>query len=109
MTAAIVSLGDPDHVADQRQRINGTKKWLYGELEKDGRTYIPSHANFMMIDVGSDVAPMIRAFAARNILVGRKFPSMANWMRVSMGTPDEMQKFMAAFREIVPKSANKAA
>jgi len=36
--------------------------------------------------------------------VGRKFPSMSTWMRVSMGTPEEMQKFMAAFREIVPKS-----
>ncbi|HEV3218765.1 MAG TPA: histidinol-phosphate transaminase [Candidatus Acidoferrales bacterium] len=109
MTAAIVSLSDPDHVTDQRQKINGTKKWLYSELAKDGRTYIPSHANFTMIDVGGDVTPMIHAFGERNILVGRKFPSMGNWMRVSMGTPDEMQKFMAAFREIVPKSAAKAA
>lgn len=109
MSAAIASLDDPDHVADQRQKINGTKKWLYSELAKDGRTYIPSHANFTMIDVGGDVTPFIRSFADRNILVGRKFPSMGNWMRVSMGTPEEMQKFMAAFREIVPKSAHKAA
>jgi len=109
MTAAIVSLGDPDHVTDQRQKLNGTKKWLYAELDKDGRRYIPSHANFTLIDVGGDVTPFIRAFAERNILVGRKFPSMSTWMRVSMGTPDEMQKFMAAFREIVPKSAHKAA
>jgi histidinol-phosphate aminotransferase len=109
MTAAIVSLGDPGHVTDQRLKINGTKKWLYAELEKDGRRYIPSHANFTLVDVGGDVTPAIHAFAERNILVGRKFPSMGNWMRVSMGTPEEMQKFMAAFREIVPKSANKAA
>jgi histidinol-phosphate aminotransferase len=109
MTAAIVSLSDPGHVTDQRQKINGTKKWLCAELEKDGRRYIPSHANFVMVDVNTDVTPFIHAFAERNILVGRKFPSMGNWMRVSMGTPEEMQKFMAAFREIVPKSANKAA
>ncbi len=109
MTAAIVSLGDPDHLTDQRQKINGTRRWLYGELDKDGRRYIPSHANFTMIDVGGDVTPLIHAFAERNILVGRRFPSMGNWMRVSMGTPEEMQKFMAAFREIVPRNANKAA
>ncbi len=109
MAAAITSLGDPDHVTDQRQKINGTKKWVCAELEKDGRRYIPSQANFIMIDVGGDVTPLIHAFAERKILVGRKFPSMGNWMRVSMGTPEEMQKFMAAFREIVPKSASKAA
>jgi histidinol-phosphate/aromatic aminotransferase/cobyric acid decarboxylase-like protein len=33
---------------------------------------------------------------------------MENWLRVSMGTPDEMQKFVAALREIVPANAAKA-
>lgn len=109
MNAAIVSLSDPDHVADQKQKINGTRKWLCAELDKDGRRYIPSHTNFMLIDVGGDVSPVIHFFGERNILVGRKFPSMSNWMRVSMGTPDEMQKFVAALRQIVPASGAKAA
>ncbi len=109
MNAAIVSLSDPDHVADQKQKINGTRKWLCSELDKDGRRYIPSHTNFMLIDVGGDVTPVIHSFGDRNILVGRKFPSMSNWMRVSMGTPDEMQKFVAALRQIVPANAAKAA
>ncbi|HLW98946.1 MAG TPA: histidinol-phosphate transaminase [Candidatus Acidoferrales bacterium] len=109
MNAAIVSLSDPDHVADQKQKINGTRKWLCTELDKDGRRYIPSHTNFMLIDVGGDVSPIIHSFGERNILVGRKFASMSNWMRVSMGTPDEMQKFVAALRQIVPASGAKAA
>ncbi len=109
MSAAMASLADPEHVADQRQKLNGTKKWLYSELEKDGRSYVRSHANFTLINVGGDVTPVIKAFADRSILVGRKFPSMANWLRVSMGTPEEMQKFMAALREIVPASGKKAA
>jgi histidinol-phosphate aminotransferase len=108
MSAAIVSLNDPDHVADQRQKIVGTRKWLSSELDKDGRTYIPSQANFMMINVGTDVSPVIRAFAAQNILVGRKFAGMDNWLRVSMGTPEEMQKFTAALRQIVPAGAAKS-
>ena len=108
MTAAMVSLADPDHVADQRQKITGTRKWLCTELEKDGRTYIPSQSNFVMIHVGHDVTPVIQAFADHNILVGRKFTSMENWLRVSMGTPDEMQKFVAALRQIVPANATKA-
>ena len=109
MTAAMVSLSDPDHVVDQRQKINGTRTWLTAELEKDGRTYIPSQTNFMMIHVGHDVTPVIKAFSDRNILVGRKFTTMENWLRVSMGTPDEMQQFVAALRQIIPAGAAKAA
>jgi histidinol-phosphate aminotransferase len=109
MNAAIVSLNDPDHVTDQRQKIVGTRKWLCSELDKDGRTYIPSQANFMMINVGTDVTPIIRAFSQKNILVGRKFATMDNWLRVSMGTPDEMKSFVAALREIVPAGAAKSA
>jgi len=108
MTAAMVSLLDPDHVVDQRQRINGTRAWLCAELDKDKRAYIPSQTNFIMIHVGHDVTPVIRAFSDRNILVGRKFTTMENWLRVSMGTPDEMQKFVAALRQIVPAGAGTA-
>jgi len=108
MTAAMVSLADPDHVVDQQKKINGTRKWLCAELAKDGRTYIPSQTNFVMIHVGHDVTPVIQAFSQRNILVGRKFATMENWLRVSMGTPEEMQKFAAALREIVPANSVKA-
>ncbi len=108
MTAAMVSLSDPDHVADQQRKINGTRKWLCTELEKDGRSYIPSQTNFVMIHVGTDVTPIIKAFGQREILVGRKFATMENWLRVSMGTPEEMQKFVAALREIVPANGAKA-
>jgi len=109
MNAAIVSLSDPDHVADQKQKINGTRKWLCAELDKDGRHYVPSHTNFILINVGGDVTPIIHSFGQRNILVGRKFPSMGDYLRVSMGTPEEMQKFVAALRQIVPASGAKAA
>jgi histidinol-phosphate aminotransferase len=109
LEAAIASLNDPDHVREQRNKNIATRRWLYGELDRDGRTYIPSHTNFMMIDVGRDVSPVAQQFAQRKIFVGRKFPSMENWLRVSMGTPGEMLSFMQALREIVPASGAKAA
>jgi histidinol-phosphate/aromatic aminotransferase/cobyric acid decarboxylase-like protein len=62
-----------------------------------------------MVEIGSDVAPVIEAFHQKKIIVGRKFPSMANWLRVSVGKPEEMQKFLAAFREIVPAAQKSAA
>jgi histidinol-phosphate aminotransferase len=62
-----------------------------------------------MIDVQGDVGPVIQAFRKKNILVGRKFPSLPNWLRISVGSPKEMETFMAGLREIVPVAAAKAA
>jgi histidinol-phosphate aminotransferase len=89
--------------------MNDTRRWLCQELQKDGRRYIPSEANFVMIDVGGDVRPVIDAFRKKNILVGRKFPSMPNWLRISIGTQNEMATFVAGLREIVPAAAARAA
>src|SRR5579864_6724461 len=110
LLAVLASLADPEVVPVNKKRLNDTRKWVTGELAKDGHRVIPSEANFFMVDIGGDVAPVIEAFREKKIMVGRKFPSMDTWLRVSVGKPEEMQKFLAAFREIVPakKSAQAA-
>ena len=105
LAAALASLADPDLVPRQRKVMNDTRRGLVAEMEKQGRRTIPSEANFVMIDVGGDVAPVIAAFRKRNILVGRKFASLPNWLRITIGTPDEMRAFSAALAEIVPAKA----
>jgi len=106
LEAALACFGDEAYIAQQRKLFNDTRRWLCKEFEKDGRRYIPSETNFVMVDVGGDVAPFIPKFREKKILVGRKFPSMGNWLRISIGTQKEMEAFVAALREIVPaKSA----
>lgn len=102
LPAALASLADPDVVPRNRRLLNGTRDWLCAQLDKDRRRYIPSQANFLMIFLNRDVAPIIEQFRARNILVGRKFPSLPEWLRVSIGTRAQMQSFLAALREIAP-------
>jgi histidinol-phosphate aminotransferase len=109
LAAGLASLGDTDHVLSCRDKINGTRSWLCGELAKDGRPFIPSQTNFVMIDMHTDVKPIIEQFAARNILVGRRFPSMNNFLRITIGTQQETETFVTALREIAPARAAKAA
>jgi histidinol-phosphate aminotransferase len=101
LAAAVASLADPDLVPRQRKLLNDTRKWLVSELTKRRFRTMPSEANFVMVDVGGDVAPVIQAFRARKILVGRKFPSLPNWLRVTVGRRDEVAAFLAALPEIV--------
>ena len=102
LAAALASLGDETLVSTQRARINGARRALCVELERDGRRSIPSEANFVMIEIGSDVKPLIEAFKAKKILVGRRFAPLPTWLRVSVGRPEEMTAFLAVLRELVP-------
>jgi histidinol-phosphate aminotransferase len=103
LAAAAASLEDAGHVERHRRQNLQTRDWVRAELEKEGRRVIPSHANFFMTEIGSDVLPVIDAFRTRRILVGRRFAAMPHWLRVSVGTRPEMKAFLTAFREIVPR------
>ncbi len=105
LEAALASLADPDHATRQRELLNGTRRALCRALEQDGRRYIPSETNFLMIDVGGDVKPLIAAFEARGFRVGRRFAAMPGWLRVTIGRPEETQAFLATLRELVPARA----
>jgi histidinol-phosphate aminotransferase len=109
LQAALASLADNDHVATCRAQLNATRQWLCAELTKDSRPFIPSQANFVMLDLGSDVKPFIEQFRARNIIVGRPFPAMPNFLRVTIGTQPETAAFLAALREISPAKPARAA
>jgi histidinol-phosphate aminotransferase len=103
--AALASLADPDLVARQRERLNATRRALGRALDQQGRRYIPSEANFLMVDVGGDVKPLLPAFEARGIRIGRRFAAMPGWLRVTIGRPEETQAFLAALGELVPARA----
>jgi histidinol-phosphate/aromatic aminotransferase/cobyric acid decarboxylase-like protein len=47
------------------------------------------------------VAPVIEEFRTRGVLVGRPFPPMLEHLRVSVGTADEMKRFLDGFKAIV--------
>jgi histidinol-phosphate aminotransferase len=101
LVAALASVKDADHVARGRQLNSEVKKSVCVELDTLGYHYIPSHANFMMIDLRREVRPVIDALRSRGVEVGRLFPALPNFMRVTIGTSSEMKQFLTAFREVM--------
>jgi len=76
------------------------RKKVTDQLTGLGYSVIPSEANFFMAHVRRDVTPIIAEFEKKGVLVGRKFPPMVEHLRVSIGTAEEMDRFMTAFKEI---------
>ena len=101
LAAAIASLNDPDQVPTGR-RLNGqTKQFVSDEMKKLGLEFIPSQANFMMIDMKRPARPMIEAMNNLGVQVGRPFPALPNHMRVTIGKQTEMEAFLSAFRKVI--------
>jgi histidinol-phosphate aminotransferase len=78
------------------------RKKTTAELTDLGYTVLPSEANFFMVHLRRPVTSVTKEFRQRGILVGRPFPPMLDYMRVSVGNADEMARFLAAFKEILP-------
>ena len=100
IVAALASLQDNAQVENGRKNNSDVRKYVCGELDKLKFTYIPSEANFMMIDMRREVKPLIAAFKDRKVQVGRLFPPLPNFMRVTIGTKPQMERFLAVFKEL---------
>ena len=101
LDAARASLGDDAHVARHRDRNLSTRSFVRTEVERLGRAVLPSEANFVMIDMGRDVTPIIASLRDRGIEVGRRFPAMPQHLRVTIGTPEEMKRFVEEFARVI--------
>lgn len=101
--AAAAALGDPEFAIRTLQVVIEEKENLYNELTHMGLSYTTSHANFVMIDLKRDARPVREALARRKIYVSRRphEKNMANFMRVSIGMPEEMRVFITALKEII--------
>jgi histidinol-phosphate aminotransferase len=100
LVAARASLDDAAQVSNGLRNNSETRKFVCGELDKMKFTYIPSHANFMMIDMRREVKPLIAAFKEQKVHVGRLFPPLPNHLRVTIGTKPQMERFLAVFKEL---------
>src|SRR5436190_9888680 len=101
LVAATASLKDVDHVTRGRKLNSDVRKGVCAELDQLGDHYVPSHANFMMIDLRREVRPVVGALRVRGVEVGRVFPALSSLLRVTIGTSAQMKEFMTAFREVM--------
>ena len=101
LVAALASLKDLEHVTRTRQLNTEVKKSVCAEFDSLGYRYIPSHTNFMMINLRREVRPVLNSLRNRGVEVGRLFPALPTFMRVTIGTREQMQGLLSAFREVM--------
>ncbi len=95
------SLKDDAHVLRNRQANQAVRGAAIADLAALGYRTLPSQANFFMVDLRRPTPPVIHAMRAEGVAVGRPFPAVPNFLRVTVGTAEEMRAFGAAFRTVM--------
>ncbi len=103
LAGARASLPDTAHVTEGRKRNSDTRNRVVSALTQLGYDVVPSQANFFMVNIRRPVRPVIDAIREQGVHVGRLFPALPQHLRVTIGTPDEMQSFLSAFRAVTTK------
>ncbi len=105
VAAATTSLQEADLVAQRRKINSDTRDAVFAWLTANNYKFIPSETNFFMLDAGRPGNDVIAAMAQREIYIGRVWPIMPNWVRITVGTPEEMRKFQVAWKETMDSPA----
>ncbi|WP_419936305.1 pyridoxal phosphate-dependent aminotransferase [Candidatus Palauibacter sp.] len=93
-----------DHESERwvRETTIALRNQTVSELQGQGFKVLPSETNFFMVHTGRPAAEVRAEFRKYDVAVGRDFPPMLDHLRVSVGTEDEMKRFMTAWNEIFP-------
>jgi len=101
MVAANASLQVKTLVADRRKKMQEVREDTLSWLDKHNFHYVPSVSNKFMVDTKRPGRDVINAMAKEKVYIGRTWPCWPTYVRVTVGTRDEMEKFKAAFLKVM--------
>lgn len=105
MRCGVVALNDQEAVSKAVARNAANRAEFMRQAQSRNLRGIPSHTNFVMMDANRPAPSVIAACRQHNVLIGRPFPPMNTFVRISLGLPDEMQTFWSVWDQIGKGSA----
>jgi histidinol-phosphate aminotransferase len=106
LAAAGAALDDREHV-ERTIHLNAEgMRQLIGGFRVLGLNHIPSVGNFVCVDLGRPAAPVYEALLREGVIV-RPVANygMPNHLRVTVGLPEENERFLKALEKVVHESS----
>jgi histidinol-phosphate aminotransferase len=101
LTCATASMKVKNLVPERRALCKQIRENTFEFLEKKNIKYVPSEANFFMMEVNRPGADFAKAMADNKVMIGRIWKAWPTKVRVTVGTQAEMLKFQAAVSKIM--------
>jgi len=101
--AAIAALENQSFIATTREQIVATKNFFYAEMKCLGIPYVPSVANFVLIQVPEDSANFSQCLLKEHHILTRDAGAfgLTNHIRISMGTQQQMKYACQAIEVLI--------
>lgn len=100
--AASAALDDRKFLALTRKTIAAGKDYLYDRLSLMGLAYVPSAANFILIDAGRDGQEIFKAMLKYGVIVrDMKQYGLKNFIRVTIGLKKENERFVKVLKKVL--------
>jgi len=97
-----VCLKEASYYRERLKRIKEQRGFLYQNFKEMGLSFVESVTNFILVDVRRDSAKVARALLEKGVIVrDMNFWGLRNFIRVTVGMPEENQKFIRALRGLV--------
>ena len=98
IAAAGASFRDEALISRSRAANRKSREMVEATLDELGLERMPTQTNFLMHRISGDLAAYRGRMAEAGFLVGRDFPPMLDWNRLSFGLPEDMGRFCDTLR-----------
>jgi histidinol-phosphate aminotransferase len=105
VAAATASLKDSNLIPERKHAYATTREQTFEWLRKNGYAFTPSQSNCFMLDTKRPAKSVIDDMASQKVFIGRAWPVWPTWVRITIGTPSEMDRFQSAFASTMKSSA----
>lgn len=99
--AGKAALADQEFYQFSLKKNAEAKALIIQTLDELKLPYLESHANFVFFQSGRDVTALGKAMAEKGFIVGRPFPPLNDWCRISTGTIEEVTLYNQAIKEVL--------
>ncbi|NNF29455.1 MAG: aminotransferase class I/II-fold pyridoxal phosphate-dependent enzyme [Gemmatimonadetes bacterium] len=99
LAAAEASLGDEALIRKSVEVNREAKAITVQVLDELGLEHLPTQTNFIMHRISGDLEQYRQRMADTGLRVGRAFPPMLDWNRLSFGLPEDMERFAETLRD----------
>ena len=101
MIGAATSLKVPTLVAERKKNMRAIRSSTFDFLTSKNIEFIPSDSNCFLLNARRPAREFMAAMQAEKIYVGRAWPSMPTYSRITVGTADEMARFNKAVVKVM--------
>jgi histidinol-phosphate aminotransferase len=100
--AGVAALADKDYLRETQRLTWEGKRTLYEEFKKLSLEYVPSEANFILVNVKRDGESLFQKLLQKGVIVRSMKPyGLTQWVRVSIGSAKENKKFIKELKKVL--------